>query len=138
MLNNKKALIGAIKAGQNWLQWDDSTYRGVMFRITGKVSSTKCSMEELQNLREYMHEQGFPRKTARKHGRRPNVATGRKATLGKIEALLADAGRPWQYAESVSQRMFEQKVIEWLDDEQLTKLLQALIIDARRRQKNEI
>lgn len=136
MLINKKALIGAIKAGQKWLLWDDVTYRSTMQRITGKTSSTKCTLEELQKLREYMHEQGFPRKRAKRHGRKPNVANRRQAVLGKIEALLADAGRPWQYAESVSQRMFQQKIIEWLDDEQLTKLLQALIIDARRRQKD--
>lgn len=135
MLINKKALIGAIKAGQKWLLWDDTTYRSTMQRITGKTSSTKCTLEELQKLREYMHEQGFPRKKSRKHGRKPNVAKSRKAILSKIEALLADSGRPWQYAESIAERMFHQKVIEWLDDEQLTKLLQALVIDARRRNK---
>lgn len=136
-MNNKSALIGAIKAGQNWLKWDDITYRSVLYRITAKTSSKQCSLEQLQNLREYMHEQGFPRKTASKHGRKPNVANHRQSVLSKIEALLADSDRPWQYAESISKRMFQQKIIEWLDDEQLTKLLQALIIDARRRTENK-
>ena len=133
MTKNGKALIGAIKAGQSWLGWDDATYRSVLMRLTGKNSSTRCSLEELQSVREYMHEQGYPRKTAPKHGRRPNVASGRKCVLGKIEALLTDAGRKWDYAESVSLRMFGQKTLEWLTDEQLIKLMQALVIDARRR-----
>ena len=133
MTKNSKALIGAIKAGQSWLGWDDNTYRSLLKRLTGKESSTRCSLDELQKVREYMHEQGYPRKTTRKHGRKPNVAAGRQSVLSKIEALLADAGRKWDYAESVALRMFNQKTLEWLTDEQLTKLMQALIIDARRR-----
>ena len=78
-------------------------------RLTGKKSSTRCSLEELKSVREYMHEQGYPRKVSRSHGRRPNVAVGRHGVLSKIEALLADAGRKWDYAESVSQRMFDKK-----------------------------
>ncbi|BCL49825.1 GemA protein [Citrobacter koseri] len=132
---NRNALIGAIKAGQNWLQWDDVTYRSVLRRLTGKVSATKCSLPELQVIREHMHQQGFPRPRSRKHGRRPSVPCRRKAVLGKIEALLADAGRPWNYAEGLASHMFRQHVIEWLTDEQLTKLMQALIIDAKRREE---
>ncbi|KNC89918.1 hypothetical protein GM30_06125 [Trabulsiella odontotermitis] len=136
-VKNKNALIGAIKAGQAWLKWDDVTYRSVLKRITGKMSSKHCSMDELQNLREYMHTQGFPRINTRKHGRRPSVPAGRKSTLAKIEALLTDAGRSWNYAESIASHMFQQKVIEWLTDEQLVKLMQALIIDAKRRSKRD-
>lgn len=62
MNKNRNALIGAIKAGQAWLQWDDMTYRSVLYKLTSKQSATKCTLEELQNVREYMHEQGYPRK----------------------------------------------------------------------------
>lgn len=136
-MRNKNALIGAIKAGQNWLKWDDITYRSVLKRITGKNSSKECSIEQLQDLREYMHAQGFPRINSRKHGRRPSVSTHKKVTLGKIEALLADAGRQWSYAESIASHMFGQCIIEWLTDSQLTKLMQALIIDAERRSRRD-
>lgn len=134
---NGRKLISAIKFGQKWLGWDDITYRGVLQKLTGKSTSTKCTLEELQNVREYMHQQGYPRTKSKKHGRRPNVAKDRKAVLGKIEALLTDAGRKWEYASSVADRMFSQPVIEWLTDEQLTKLMQSLIVDARRRNKKE-
>lgn len=137
MTVNRNALIGAIKAGQNWLKWDDATYRSVLKRLTGKISSTKCSLAELQMVREYMHKQGFPRTRSRKHGRRPSVPLRRETVLGKIEALLTDAGRPWGYAEGLASYMFRQHVIEWLTDEQLKKLMQALIIDARRRSQRD-
>ncbi|HED5569730.1 TPA: regulatory protein GemA [Yersinia enterocolitica] len=133
----KRGLIGAIKAGQAFLGWDDVTYRSALARMCGgKTSSTKCTMEELQVVREYMHGQGFPRQSA-KHGRTPHVAKGNAATLSKIKALLADAKRPWNYAEKMCEHMFKVKRVEWLTPVQLTKLMQALAIDASRRKKRE-
>ncbi|STU35526.1 Mu-like prophage protein gp16 [Klebsiella pneumoniae] len=73
-----------------------------------------------------------PRKTAR-HGRRPKVARSREAILAKIEALLAEAKRPWNYAEGLAAHMYQQHVLEWLTVEQLSAVMKALIIDAKRR-----
>lgn len=132
----QRRMIGAIKAGQTALGWDDVTYRSVLARLTGKSSSTLCTLAELEQIKEYMHQQGYPRK-AKKHGRKPSVPASKKTVLGKIEALLADAKRPWQYAETMAQHMFGVRYVDWLDIQQLTKLMQALIIDAKRRQKTE-
>lgn len=133
----KKGLIGAIKAGQAYLGWDDVVYHSVLARLCdGKTSSTQCTLDELQRVRDYMHNQGFPRHSA-KHGKRPKVASSRHAILSKIEALLADAGRKWTYAETMCEHMFKVKRLEWLDTDQLSRLMQALIIDARRRANQE-
>ncbi|MEQ9908132.1 regulatory protein GemA [Pectobacterium odoriferum] len=136
----QRRMIGAIKAGQSALGWDDATYRSVLARLTGKSSSTLCSITELEKVKEYMHQQmhqqGYPRR-AKKHGRKPSVPASKKSVLSKIEALLADACRPWQYAETMAQQMFGVRYIDWLDIQQLTKLMQALIIDAKRRKKAE-
>ncbi|EBZ5846144.1 regulatory protein GemA [Salmonella enterica subsp. enterica serovar Abony] len=129
-----KRLIGAVKAGQSFLGWDDVTYRSVIARLTGgKTSAKACSMRELSDIKEYMHRQGFPRKAPAGKGRRPKVAMSRQAVLSKIEALLSDAGRSWAYAEGLAARMYKQNVIEWLGDEQLTGVMVALIKDARKR-----
>lgn len=129
-----KRLIGAVKAGQAFLGWDDSIYRAVISRLTGgKTSAKACSVQELSTIKEYMHEQGFPRKPPKNKGRRPNVARDRKAILSKIEALLADAGRSWKYAEGLAAHMYGQHVLEWLTNEQLFGVMVALAKDARRR-----
>ncbi|EDK0981786.1 regulatory protein GemA [Salmonella enterica] len=132
MIPVAKRLISAIHAGQSFLGWDDATYRGVLCRLTGKRSSTKCSIRELEDVKEYMHSQGFPRKAPKGKGRRPNVANRRKAILSKIEALLADSGLSWAYAEGIASHMYKQHVIEWLDDEQLHSVMIALTQRARR------
>ncbi|EGT5658496.1 regulatory protein GemA [Citrobacter braakii] len=136
MTPNAKKMIGAIKAGQAFLGWDDATYRVTLQRLTGKASATRCSLEELQTVKEYMHTAGFPRQSP-KHGRRPSVASSRQTMLNKVGALLADAGRPWSYAESMAKRMFQRERVDWLTSEELTKLMQALAIDAKRRAKRE-
>ncbi|ECK3337243.1 regulatory protein GemA [Salmonella enterica] len=131
-----KRLIGAVKAGQAFLGWDDVTYRSVIARLTGgKTSAKVCSMRELSDIKEYMHHQGFPRKAPAGKGRRPKVAMSRQAVLSKIEALLADAGRSWGYAEGLAAHMYKQNVIEWLSDEQLTGVMVALVKDSRTRNK---
>ncbi|WOA55060.1 regulatory protein GemA [Dickeya solani] len=132
MMTQQRRMIGAIKAGQAALKWDDATYRAVLMRIAGKTSSTLCTVTELERVKEYMHQQGYPRR-ARNHGRKPSVPASKKSILSKIEALLADASRPWQYAETMAQHMFNVRYVDWLDIQQLTKLMQALIIDAKRR-----
>ncbi|ELN0275819.1 regulatory protein GemA, partial [Salmonella enterica] len=50
----------------------------------------------------------------------------------KIEALLAEGGLSWAYAEGIASHMYRQHVIEWLDDEQLHGVMVALIKQARR------
>ncbi|EBC4877350.1 regulatory protein GemA [Salmonella enterica] len=135
MTPNAKRLIGVVKMGQTHLGWDDDTYRAVLARLTGKTSARLCSLEELVRVRDYMHDSGFPRPT--NHGRRPNPARTKTGVLSKIEAILADAGRPWDYAESMARRMFSRQAIEWLTYDELTCLMQALIIDQKRRQKRE-
>ncbi|MGK5615283.1 gp16 family protein [Proteus mirabilis] len=133
---NTKKLIGIIKAAQQYLQIDDDTYRHILMRLTGKRSATKLTLQELETVREYFHEQGYPRKVAKKHGRKPNVSKTKKMVLSKIEALLTDAGRPWTYAEAMAKRMFRRQALEWLTLDELSDLMKALIIDAKRREKN--
>ncbi|MGU9776171.1 gp16 family protein [Salmonella enterica] len=136
MTPNAKRLIGVVKMGQAHLGWDDATYRAVLARLTGKTSARLCSLDELVRVRDYMHDVGFPRTTT-KHGRRPNPARTKSAVLSKIEALLADAGRPWEYAESMARHMFQRQAIEWLTYDELACLMKALVIDQRRRSKRE-
>ncbi|EAC0381645.1 regulatory protein GemA [Salmonella enterica] len=126
----KRNLIRIIHTGKSCLGWDDETYRDVLFRQTGKRSARDCSVSELEKTVLYMRTQGFAPSS---RGRRPRVATGRKAILSKIEALLADAGRPWGYLDGITERMLgEKKPVEWLDDEQIYKVMQMLIVDAAR------
>ncbi|MGK0600094.1 gp16 family protein [Yokenella regensburgei] len=126
----KANLIRVIHTGKSSLGWDDDTYRDVLARQTGKRSARDCTTAELEKVVLYMRTQGFAPSS---RGRRPRVAAGRKAMLSKIEAMLAEADRPWAYLDGVIERMLgEKKPVEWLNDDQVRKLMQMLIVDARR------
>lgn len=139
-----KRLIGVIKTGQSLLGWDDATYRSVLVRLTGKSSSTKCSIRELEDVKEYMHSKGFPRQAPKGKGRRPNVAEQRKAIVAKIEALLAEGGLSWAYAEGIALQMWNESLLEWLnnkddpfDNKKIHAVMVAMVKRARKKRKQD-
>ncbi|MFN1150271.1 gp16 family protein [Serratia liquefaciens] len=118
----KSNLLRIVHTGKNRLGWDDETYRAALARETGKRSAKDCTEAELERMVRYLRAQGFV-----------PVPVGRKGMLSKIEALLAEGGRPWSYLEGVVERMLgEKKPVEWLNDDQVRKLMQMLIVDAKR------
>ncbi|ECB7413343.1 regulatory protein GemA [Salmonella enterica subsp. enterica serovar Typhimurium] len=138
------SLIRVIKTGQSVLGWDDATYKGVLLRLTGKSSSTKCSIRELEDVKEYMHSQGFPRQAPKGKGRRPNVAEQRKAIVAKIEALLAEEGLSWAYAEGIALQMWNESLLEWLnnkddpfDNKKINAVMIALEVRSRAKKRRE-
>jgi len=131
----EKKLIQLIHVGKSSLNWDDDTYRSVLYRLTGKSSSARCTDAEGDKILSYMKEQGFEPTAKKKYGAKPRVAASRQTVLNKIEALLAERDLPWAYAEQMANHMFKKHYIIWLDDTQLRKLMQALIVDAKRRNK---
>lgn len=138
------SLIRAIKTGQARLGWDNATYKSVLLRLTGKDSSTKCSIRELKDVIEYMHSQGFPRQAPKGKGRRPNVAEQRKAIVAKIEALLAEDGLSWAYAEGIALQMWNESLLEWLnnkddplDNKKIHAVMVAMVKRARKKKKQD-
>lgn len=129
----RNQLLAKIHIGKKALGLDDDTYRTLLERVTGKISSKDLSIKELEAVMAEMKRLGFTPKK-KDIGRKPRVAAGRKALLSKVEAILADHKLPWSYAESMATRMFQRKKVEWLTTDQLHKLLQALIIYQTRRQ----
>lgn len=76
--------------------------------------------------------------------KRPAVAPDREAQVRKIEALLADAGRPWAYIEaskpgrpSMVQRVCKVDTVRFCTPGQLGKLIAALSYDVKRRAAKE-
>jgi phage gp16-like protein len=57
--------------------------------------------------------------------------------MGKVEALLADAGRPWSYAVRLAKRMYRRDKLEWCGPEELRGIVAALSNDAARRKRRK-
>ena len=75
-----------------------------------------------------------PAKAAMTHGVKPDVPADRQGQIGKIEALLADARRPWNYAESMAKRICKVDSLRFCTAAQLGKIIAALMYDQKRRE----
>lgn len=130
----RRQQLARIHAGAKALALDDATYRSLLNRITGKSSSKDMTVAERNAVIAELVRLGF--KDKHQDGRRAWAGKPKDMTpmLRKVEALLADANRPWSYAHNTARQMFKVARVEWLKHDQLHKLVSALQIDANRRQ----
>jgi len=142
--DHRAAQIRTIKVAVKQLGLDDETYRALLLRVTGKSSCAQMSDGERGKVLDALKAQGFelaPKTSVVHHRprdtrREPKADTTRM--LRKVEALLADAKRPWDYAHAMARHMFGVDRLEFLRGGQLHKLVAALQMDANRRAKREV
>lgn len=134
-MNAKKILMAKVHIGKKDLGLDDDTYRDVLWRVTGKRSCSDMTIAQLKEVVKDMESNGFKPKAAKKHGKKPDVITRRKNLMSKIEAILADMGLHWNYAHGMADKMFQIKRLQFLSDNQLYKVTQALSVHQRREAK---
>jgi phage gp16-like protein len=130
--------LAKIHIAKKELGMDDATYRE-MLRTHGGVSSSKdLTLIGAAKVLAHLERCGFKPKAGKANDRQlPKVGSDRQRLMGKIGALLADAGRPWAYADGVAKRLFASTTkierIEFCDGPHLSKVVAALVIDAARR-----
>lgn len=138
--NRRKRTLAAIHAAAHKLGLADDVYRDLVDRVSrehgpAQRSAGKCDLRQLDAIaNELRRLGGMPAKAeaaARKWAGRPRGDLSPQ--IGKVEALLADAGRPWAYAHGMARHMFKVTRVEWCNADQLGRLIAALEYDARRR-----
>lgn len=122
----KMAKMAKIHIAKKELGLDDATYRDVLWRVTGKRSCKDMTIAELESVVKDMQNSGFKPKATPRHGKKPEVIKRRQALMNKIEAILADMSLHWNYAHGVGEQMFKIKRLQFLNDQQLYKVTQAL------------
>ncbi len=122
--------IKKIHIAQRDLCLDDDTYRAVLERVTGVRSAADLNAKQRRAVIDEFYRLGWKPKTHRKPGR---VAAGKTQLMAKIEALLTDAARPWAYADGVAKRVCKVDSVQFCTDQQLHKVVAALMYDQRRR-----
>lgn len=127
--------LGKIHIGKKQLGMDDDTYRAMLLTIGGVKSSKDLTPEGLNKVISHLEKAGVKFTTAKKHGKKPHnlPSTAERAPkLAKIEALLAEAGRPWEYAIAMAKKMYNKDRLEFCGHEQLSGIIAALSVDAKR------
>jgi len=133
-MNRRNLQLSRIHIAKKDLGLDDETYRALLKRVAGVTSAKDIGpMQAVAVLAEFERLGWEPKTKPKAKSRKvPNVAPGREKLVGKIHAFLAEASRPWEYADGMAQRMFKVERVDWLDAKQLGSLVSALAYDAKR------
>lgn len=136
----RKRTLAAIHAAKKTLGLQDDVYRDLVQRVSATHgdayrSAGDCNARQLDAIaNELRRLGGMPARSAEAAEKWAGKPKGKLTPqVGKIEAFLADAGRPWAYAHGMAKRMFRVTRVEWLNPDQLGRLIAALEYDARRR-----
>ncbi|WP_028536173.1 gp16 family protein [Paludibacterium yongneupense] len=125
---SRNPALAKIHIAKKELALDDDTYRAMLQTIAGVTSSKELSDAGAAKVLAHLRHCGWKPKK----GNRPRAGGSRQALVSKIEALLAEAHRPWSYADAMARHMFYVDKTDWLAPEQLIKLVGALTYDAKR------
>lgn len=129
---SRRGELAMIHVAKKSLALDDEEYRSILKRVTGKESSADLNAAGRKELIDYFKKIGF-KVVAKTAGRpRPTGAGDRKRLILKIEAQLADAARPWAYADAMAKRICKIEKIDWCEPAHLLKIIAALSYDAKR------
>ncbi|WP_350447793.1 regulatory protein GemA [Pseudomonas solani] len=124
-----------IQIARRQLGMDDDTYRAMLKRTVGAESSKGLTTRQVGRVLVELERLGFePTGKARMPTDRQvaEPPPERKALVFKIGAQLAEAGRPWAYADAMAVQMFKVARVEWCEPDQLRRLVAALTYDAKR------
>jgi phage gp16-like protein len=128
-----RANLAKIHIAKKELGLDDDTYRDILHVQFKKRSSADLSDLQCTRLLQHFEALGWtpPIATKRNHGRKPHHMD-KSARLAKIEALLAEAGRSWAYADGMARHMYKVDSVQFCTDEQLRGIVAALVKNARK------
>lgn len=132
---SRKNRLAAIHMGKKSLGLDDDTYRDMLEHVTGKRSAKDMSDDHLIHVLQHMETLGFNQR--KDFGQKPKVKFSKEQLINKIEALLTDSGKHWNYAIGIAKKMFNKEALEFCTEHELWKIVAALEIKKRRANKDE-
>jgi len=128
-MNRRNQQLSKIHIAKKELAMDDDSYRAMLARVAGVTSAKDLGPRQVGAVLSEFERLGWKPKPGRA---KPNAAADRQKLVGKIEAQLAEAKRPWDYADALAQRLYKVERLEWLDAKQLGGVVTALAKDAER------
>jgi len=111
------------------LEMDDDTYRHMLREIGGADSARDLTQAGRAKVIRHLARLAGSR---RRYPGRPHNADI-QPQIRKIEALLAEAKRPWGYALALCKRIAKKDRLEFCSVDELRKIIAALEYDKRRR-----
>lgn len=138
-VDQRRRDLATIHIAKAELNMAEDTYRNLLWTVGRVKSSADLDHAGRRKVLDHFKACGWSGKTkagkAAGHPGKPRNATqaDRAKLVSKVEALLADAERPWTYADAMAKRMFGVDLLTFTTPEQLHKIVSALMYDQKRR-----
>ena len=124
--------LAKIHIGRDQIGMPVEAYRDLLWTLARVRSS--ADLDEYGRKKIIAHLERCGATFAKK--KRPRPARDKAGLVSKIRAMLAEANRQDAYADGMAQKMFKVDRFEWLDPDQLRRLVAALVYDAKRRARS--
>lgn len=135
----KKALVHVAKAK---VGMTEEEYRDLLASV-GVKSSKDLTIRTFAVVMDRFKELGFKTRSKRHYRRIDNLPRGKQALMKKLEAMLLDMNLSWAYADGITKKRFKNadgspiEKAQWLNDEDLYKLVQIIVVFQKRRQRRQ-
>jgi phage gp16-like protein len=134
----RKNELAMIHIAKTELGLDDDLYRCLLKQTCGVESAADLDEQGRKTFIRLLRSKGALKKGKGKTAGKPHNfnEASRKRLMSKIEALLADAGLPWSYADTLAKRLCKVDSLAFVKVEDLRKIIVPLVV--RQRKQNEI
>lgn len=123
--------LAVVHVARQQLGMTDEEYRDLLGGF-GAKSAKDLTPRQFAGVMAKFEQLGF--KTTSTRRRKPKgLPEGKAATVKKIEAIILDMGLSWAYVDSIAKKRFGVDAVQWLEYEDLRKVLQMMIIHQKRR-----
>lgn len=124
----RNAALAKIHLGAKSIGMAEDAYRA-MVRTVGRVESGSAKDLDaagVDRVVAHLARLGATFTRPDKAGRKPTGGADRQAMLAKVDAYLAEAGKPIAYADAMARRMYRTDRVAWLRPDQLRGIIAAL------------
>ena len=122
--------LSKIHLAKKQLGMDDDMYRDMLWTVARVRSASDLDEYGRKTVIEHLKRCGA--RFTKSRNKRSTPAKSKAQLIGKIKAMLAEAQRPDEYGDGMAKRMFGVDRYEWLEFDQLRRIVAALVYDARR------
>lgn len=133
-MSKRNMLLAKVHIAKKDMGLDDADYRAILQSVLSVDSARDATDKQLAVLLTHLRKRGW-KETPKPEHTPPQARENCADLMGKIEAQLADARRPWSYAVALAKRLCKVDRLEWCDTADLRKIIAALYYDAKRRAK---
>ena len=137
-MSRRRGELAAMHIRKGQLGLDDETWRDLLERVAGARSAKALDAAGRAKVLDELLRLGAKPCRGRKRRRTADAPQEKRRLIAKIEAMLAEAGRPVEYAEAILRKMtrHEHKTpLAWASPSQLRDVVAALVYDRKRRSR---